>query len=95
MKGMKEGELKMITLEPKDAFGEYKEDLVFIASKDKFSSGSKIDIGSKVKVKTDSGQTVHGTIREINNGTCTIDFNHPLAGRKVVFTIIVVSIEGN
>jgi FKBP-type peptidyl-prolyl cis-trans isomerase 2 len=95
MKGMKKGESKTITLEPKDAFGEHKEDLIFIAPKDKFSSEAKIDIGSKVKVKTDTGPAVHGTITEINNGTCTIDFNHPLAGRKVVFTITIVTIEGN
>ena len=95
MKGMKKGESKTITLKPKDAFGEHKEDLVFIAPKDKFSSEAKIDIGSKVKVNTPTGQTVRGTITEINNGTCTIDFNHPLAGKKVVFTVTVVSIEGN
>jgi peptidylprolyl isomerase/FKBP-type peptidyl-prolyl cis-trans isomerase SlpA len=95
MKGMKKGESKTITLEPKDAFGEHKENLVFVAPKDKFSSESKIDIGAKVKVNMDSGQTVQGTITEKNNGTYTVDFNHPLAGRKVVFTITVVSIEGN
>lgn len=95
MKGMKKGESRTITLEPKDAFGEHKENLVFVAPKDKFSSESKIDIGTSVRVKMDSGQTVQGTITEKNNGTYTVDFNHPLAGRKVVFTITVVSIEGN
>jgi len=96
MKGMKKGESKTITLKPKDAFGEHKEDLVFTAPKDKFNSEAKIDIGSKVKVKMDSGQTVHGTILEINeDDTFTIDFNHPLAGMIVVFTVTVVSIEGN
>ncbi len=95
MKGMKKGESKTITLEPKDAFGDHKEDLVFIAPKDKFSSEAKIDIGAKVKVKMDSGQTVQGTITEKNNGTYTVDFNHPLAGKKAVFTITVSSIEEN
>ncbi len=95
IKGMKKGESKTITLEPKDAFGEHKENLVFVAPKDKFSSESKIDIGTPVRVKMNSGQTVQGKITEKNNGTYTVDFNHPLAGRKVVFTITVVTIEGN
>jgi FKBP-type peptidyl-prolyl cis-trans isomerase 2 len=95
IKGMKKGESKTISLKPKDAFGEYKDDLVFVAPKDKFTSESKIDIGSKVKTTTDSGQTVEGTITEKNNETYTVDYNHPLAGKKVVFYITVVSIEGN
>lgn len=95
MKGMKKGESKKITLEPKDAFGEHNEDLVYEAPKDKFRSDSKIEIGSRVKVKMDSGKAIRGTITDKNNGTYTIDFNHPLAGRKIVFNITVLSYEQN
>jgi len=95
IKGMKRGESKTITLEPKDAFGEHNEDLVYEAPKDKFRSESKIEVGSRVKVKIDTGKTVRGTITEKNNGTYTIDFNHPLAGRKIVFNITILSYEKN
>jgi FKBP-type peptidyl-prolyl cis-trans isomerase 2 len=95
MKGMKKGESKTITLDPKDAFGSHREDLIFVAPKEKFHSTAKITIGSKVKVKMDSGQSAQGTITEENNGSYTVDFNHPLAGKKVVFTITVISIDGN
>lgn len=92
---MKEGETKVITLEPKDAFGLHNDDLVVETPKDNFRSNADIDIGSRVKLNTASGQTVHGTIIEIKDDVYAVDFNLPLAGRKVVFSVTVVSIEGN
>jgi FKBP-type peptidyl-prolyl cis-trans isomerase 2 len=95
IKGMKKGESKIITLEPKDAFGEHKEKLVLVVPKESFSSETNLDIGIKVKVKITNEQTIQGTITEKNNGSFTVDFNHPLAGRKIVFSITLISIESN
>lgn len=92
MKGMKEGESKTMTLEPKDAFGKHKEDLVVEASKNDFRSDAKMDIGLRVEVNTPSGKTLHGTIIEIKDETLTLDFNHPLAGKKILFTVTVISV---
>ena len=93
MKGMKKGETKTMTLEPKEAFGQHKNDLVVEAPKDEFSSDSTLNVGSKVRLETKSGEPVHGTILEIKDDVFTIDFNHPLAGRNVIFSVTLVSVE--
>ena len=92
MKGMKEGESKTMTLEPKEAFGQYKDDLVVEVSKNDFRSDAKMDLGLRVEVNTPSGKTLHGTIMEIKDETLTLDFNHPLAGKKILFTVTVISV---
>jgi len=92
MKGMKERESKTMTLEPKDAFGLHKDDLVVEASKNDFRSDAKIDMGLRVEVNTPSGKALHGTIIEIKDETLTLDFNHPLSGKKMVFTVTVISV---
>ena len=92
IRDMKEGETKAVTLEPEDAYGPYNDSLVVDAPKDSFRSDTDIGIGSGVKANTPSGKTIHGTIIEVNDGTFTVDFNHPLAGKRIVFTVTVVSV---
>jgi peptidylprolyl isomerase/FKBP-type peptidyl-prolyl cis-trans isomerase SlpA len=93
MKGMKKGEKKTMTLGPKEAFGEHKQDLVVEAPKDEFRSDRTFKVGSRVKLETKSGEPVHGRILEIKDDVFTIDFNHPLAGRNVIFSVTIVSLE--
>jgi FKBP-type peptidyl-prolyl cis-trans isomerase 2 len=90
---MKQGETKTVTLEPKDAFGQHKKDLVVEAPMDEFSSDGTLNVGSRVKLETKSGEPVHGTILEIKDDVFTVDFNHPLAGRNVIFSVTIVSVE--
>ena len=92
LKDMKQGETKTVTLEPEEAFGPYLDGLVIELPKDNLQSDTTLDIGSKIKAKTSSGKTVKGTIIELKDEMYTIDLNHPLAGRKIVFTVTVVSV---
>ena len=92
IRDMKEGETKTILLEPEDAYGPYNDGLVVNASKDSFRSDKNMGIGSKVKIKTPSGKMILGIIIEVNDGTFTVDFNHPLAGKRIMFTVTIVTV---
>ncbi|HEC81941.1 MAG TPA: hypothetical protein ENI42_05920 [Thermoplasmatales archaeon] len=93
LKDMKVGDVKKIILEPKDAFGPHIEDLVIDVPKDVLHSDVELNVGSRIKINTPSGKTFYGTVTEIKEETLTIDLNHPLAGKKLVFTITVVDIK--
>jgi len=93
IKDMKEGETKTVTLKPKDAFGSYNEDLVAEIPKKDLGENPNLKIGSKIQMKTTSDQIIQGTITELKDDTFTVDFNHPLAGKNIVFIITVKSIE--
>ena len=89
---MKAGETKTLTLEPVEAFGPRIENLVVDLPKDGFKPDANLEIGSKVSMSSSEGKNYTGTITDIKNENITVDFNHPLAGKNLVFTVTLVSI---
>lgn len=95
LKDMKQGETKTVTLEPKDAFGIHNDDLVTEIPKKNIGTNAKLDIGSRIQMKTASDEIIQGTITKIKDDTLVVDFNHPLVGKKIIFTVTITSIEKN
>jgi len=92
LKDMQEGQTKTVTLEPDEAFGRHIDDLVVEVPKEAFRPDVNLVIGSKVSINATSGKTVYGVVIEAKEDTFTIDFNHPLAGKRIIFTVTIVSI---
>ncbi len=85
--GMKEGEEKNIRLEPEEAYGERRVDLVFVVSNSEAPEG--VQIGSQIL----ASNGMSGTVIAADNETTTIDFNHHLAGKALNFRIIMREID--
>jgi len=89
---MKEGETKTITLESTEAFGPKIDDLIVDLPKEEFDSQVELDVGSRVSINSPEGKKFTGTILEVKDENIFVDFNHPLAGKNLIFTVTVVSI---
>ena len=89
---MKVGESKTITLEPKEAFGPRIDDLIIELPKKGFGSDSNLEVNSTVVMNSPQGKQFRGTVVKVEEENVTVDFNHPFAGRKLVFSVTVVSI---
>ncbi|MFH1447515.1 MAG: peptidylprolyl isomerase [Candidatus Micrarchaeota archaeon] len=85
--GMAVGEEKTVRLEPDDAYGERREDLVISAPRS--NAPEDIQIGSQVT----AGNGMPGTVIAMDNETVTVDFNHNLAGEVLNFKIIMRKIS--
>jgi len=92
VRGMKVGEIKTVTLPPEEAYGPHHADLVAVLSRDQFPEGITLTIGQRVPMQNDLGQQFMATIIEIGPSTVTIDANHELAGKSLIFEIELVSI---
>lgn len=92
IKDMKQGETKTIPLKPEEAFGKHRDDLIFITPKNKIQTHDELVIGSRVMLKMSSGKEITGTVTETEGNNLKIDFNHPLAGRNILFTLTILSI---
>ena len=90
---MKEGESKTVTLEPAEAFGPRIDDLVIDLPKEGFGPETILEVGSRISMSSPQGKTFIGTVKEIKDENVTVDFNHPLAGQSLIFTVKVVSIK--
>lgn len=89
--GMAEGEEKTVTLPPGDAYGEYDHELVIEGPKSAFPSGLKV--GGSYTFQIGKGDEAEGIVKEIRDGTVVVDFNHPLAGKRLTFHVRVVSVS--
>jgi len=91
--GMKVGETKTVELGSNEAFGQKRDDLIMDLPKEGFESKAELEVGSKVSMKSPEGKTYSGTILEVKDENISVDFNHPLAGKNLLFAVTVVSIE--
>lgn len=90
--GMKINETKTITLPPEQAYGQQDSSRVIAVPLSNIQSdGRNVTIGGFVY--TPSG--ARGKISGINGTDALIDFNHPLAGKTLIFKIIVRGISQN
>jgi FKBP-type peptidyl-prolyl cis-trans isomerase 2 len=90
---MEEGQSKVITLEPEEAFGPFIEDLLIEAPKNVFKSEVELEVGSKVKINTPSGENYYGIITELSEEKLKLNLNHPLAGKKLIIDLKLDSIK--
>jgi FKBP-type peptidyl-prolyl cis-trans isomerase 2 len=87
--GMKEGEVREITVPPEEAYGLKDPELVSVLSRDLFQQHD-IQPAIGMVVQTNEGQ---GHITVITHEAVEVDYNHPLAGETLVFAVKVESIE--
>ncbi len=85
--GMQVEEEKTLTIPPEEAYGEYREEFVREIPVDAVDFTPEIGM----RLATDSGLT--GTITNVNENNFIVDFNHELAGKTLIFSVKVVSVE--
>ncbi len=93
--GMKIGETKTITLEPKDAYGEYNEKFLMNIPKNRIDPDANISVGNTLVISLADGKKLKGIIIKDLGDIIDVDFNHPFAGKKLVITFTIDSIENN
>lgn len=91
--GMKLNEEKTINIKAAEAYGERDEKMIQKVPKDFFPKEYKVVKGEKVMLRHQNGQPLQALIKEIVADGVLLDFNHPLAGKELIFKVKVVSIE--
>ena len=81
-----------VLVKPEDAYGEYKEDAQQTVPKEQFA-GIELEIGQTLYGQGEDGETVQVTVKEIGDEDVTVDFNHPLAGKTLMFSVAVNNIR--
>lgn len=90
--GMQVGEMKTIHIPADRAYGNYREDLVFLADPARILGGENLTVGQQVGVTLPNGQSLVGTVTSVSPDAIVIDANHRLAGENLTFTVRVVEI---
>ena len=90
--GMAVGEEKEVTIEPEDAYGARSEEMVIDVPRSNMPEGVDIGGGRIIRTKSPDGQIIPGVVAAFDDETVKLDYNHPLAGQKLIFKITIVEI---
>ncbi len=86
VQGLKAGDHKKFTLAPKEGFGELNPKALVEVPRANFHD-AKVEKGMVFSTPGKNGRPVNGVVHEVKKDTVVIDFNHPLAGKTVIFDV--------
>jgi peptidylprolyl isomerase len=90
--GMNPGESKTVEIEAEDGFGQYNEDLVLTVDRKEWPEDIEPQLGEQLELQRNDGHTIIAIVTGITDDVVTLDANHPLAGKDLVFDIELKSI---
>ena len=92
IENMNIGEKGDVLVKAADAYGEYNADAMQEVPIDQFA-GIELAEGMTLYGQGEDGSTVQVTVKEIKDDTVIIDFNHPLAGKDLMFTVTINNVR--
>ncbi len=93
VEGMKLNEEKKVNINVENAYGPRRKDLVRDLPKSSLPEDLQVEKGKILRLKTEEGRVVMGKVVDIKEDNLAVDFNHPLAGKNLVFELKLVGIE--
>ena len=93
VRGMELGETKTFTISPEDGYGQSDPEAIQEVAKEQFPDGFEPDNGVLVRGVNENNEEIVAVVLEHSEETVTLDFNHPLAGKNLVFEVEIVEIE--
>lgn len=91
--GLKQGERRSFVLTPDKAFGQHNQGNVHAIPRTQFAQGMVLEEGLLVGFQDASGEELPGLVKNINEQFVLIDFNHPLAGKTIIFEAEIIKLE--
>ncbi len=91
--GMAEHEKKVVAFGPDEGFGERDERLERTVARSSLPAGYTPIEGEFVAFQTPKGSRLPGKIKRVDGECITVDFNHPLAGRRLEYEVEVSGIS--
>jgi|TARA_B100000959_G_scaffold60226_1_gene63232 FKBP-type peptidyl-prolyl cis-trans isomerase SlyD len=92
LEGKSVGDEVEILLKAEDAFGPKLDELIFTDDINNVPLEYRF-IGAAVTMQNDKGGTKDFIVSSIEDGKLTIDGNHPLAGKDIIFYVEVLSVR--
>lgn len=93
MMGMEEGEKREIEVPSEEAYGKWDENLVQKIPREYFNNIPNLEKGMPIQAQTDDGQIIEMVILDFDDREVTVDMNHPLAGRDLLFEVEVIKVR--
>ncbi|HEY8132111.1 MAG TPA: FKBP-type peptidyl-prolyl cis-trans isomerase, partial [Thermoanaerobaculia bacterium] len=85
--GMSIGDKKIETIDVQRAYGDRRDDLIFRVDRERLPSDEELLVGDVLRVGFPDGGSTTVQVTAVDGDTVTLDANHPLAGKTLVFEL--------
>lgn len=89
--GLQAGDRRSVFIDAKRGFGDWNPDNQQVFTRVQFSHMDEISVGMMISFADKSGE-LPGVVKAFDEATVTVDFNHPLAGRDLVFEVDIIRV---
>lgn len=90
--GLKPGDDVQVLLESEDAFGPHRQENVQTLRRDRFGADLTLEEGLMISFDGPGGE-LPGVVRNVMEDHVEVDFNHPLAGRRILFDVSIIDVR--
>jgi FKBP-type peptidyl-prolyl cis-trans isomerase SlyD len=81
-----------VLVEPANGYGEYNDEAVQVLPTEQFA-GIELAEGMSLYGTGEQGETVQVLVKSFNDEEVTIDYNHPMAGKSLMFSVTILSVR--
>lgn len=93
--GLKSGDKQTLSIPPETGFGFSDPHAIQWMPLSDFPPAIKPEAGQIINFTLPNGEEIPGAILECEKKRVKVDFNHPLAGLEVVFTVEILDVKNN
>lgn len=93
MVGKAVGEKFDVSVTAEEGYGPHHDEAVQTVPRTMFPEDAQLEVDIQFQASDEEGRPIMGTIKEVKDDTVTVDFNHPLAGETLNFSIEVVEVR--
>ncbi|MCL7453220.1 MAG: peptidylprolyl isomerase [Anaerolineae bacterium] len=90
--GMEPGQSQTVRVPASKAFGPYQDEMVQMVHPDQLPEGVRPEAGQQLEIPRQDGQNFVVRITDVSESAITLDANHPLAGKDLIFNVRLVEI---
>jgi len=88
--GLVNGDEREFTIPPEQAFGQHNPQNVQVVERGNFDQ-EELELGAMFSFQNGDGE-LPGVIVDVDDNEVMIDFNHPLAGKNIIFQVKIIDI---
>jgi len=90
--GLAKGSRKRVLVKPGEGYGDVNPKAVQKVKKDMIPEQAR-KVGAQLEAKGPDGESMFPIVTSVTAETVTLDFNHPLAGKTLIFDVKVIDVQ--
>jgi FKBP-type peptidyl-prolyl cis-trans isomerase SlpA len=91
--GLQEGDHKTLVIKPEQGFGQRNPNNIQEIARNQFGADIQLEEGLMLSFADAQKTELPGVVKRFNDDVVVVDFNHPLAGREILFEVAILKIE--